>query len=275
MGVVSVLRERRNDERKLSVTFWRDAVSAGKTTIENLLDALDTFDFAVLVLSSDDTVDIRGVRTLAPRDNVVFETGLFTGRIGRERTFIILPDDPEVRIPTDLLGVNVLTYARDSSDPTSEVRDAAYKASKAMLNSGPRPTTAISSDSPFRECAQRRDLTSMSSGTRYGRGKPLAGAARADDGNQRKEPEGAEAFAESSPPLPSWLDLARAGLLLSVEPSFLSYGNYVVHGKWGLGMVLEIGPDINIGRLVVVSFHPHGEGEVRASDLYLAKLIDG
>jgi hypothetical protein len=51
------------------------------------------------------------------RDNVVFELGLFVGGIGRDRTFIVVPDNtPDLRLPSDLAGVTVGTYETSRTD---------------------------------------------------------------------------------------------------------------------------------------------------------------
>ena len=48
--------------------------------LETLLDAVKAFDFAVLIWSADDAINSKGQLHESPRDNVVFETGLFGGR---------------------------------------------------------------------------------------------------------------------------------------------------------------------------------------------------
>ena len=65
----------------------RNLQALSTETLENLVAVLPKFDFAVLVLTGDDLTTSRHIKTASPRDNVVFETGLFMGRIGRERTF--------------------------------------------------------------------------------------------------------------------------------------------------------------------------------------------
>ncbi len=64
---------------------------------------------AVFVATPDDGLAWDGGElNPAMRDNVLFEHGLFSGTIGRKRTFLITPCG--LRLPTDLLGVTVLRY---------------------------------------------------------------------------------------------------------------------------------------------------------------------
>ena len=46
----------------------------------------------------------------SPRDNVLFECGLFIGKIGRNRTFIVYDSEKEIKIPSDLAGVSMATF---------------------------------------------------------------------------------------------------------------------------------------------------------------------
>ena len=69
-------------------TIWKDGVfGLGSGTLEALMNALDQFDFAIMVLSPDDLLESRGTSYSSPRDNVIFELGLFMGRLGRGRNF--------------------------------------------------------------------------------------------------------------------------------------------------------------------------------------------
>lgn len=69
------------------VTVWSQGVfQPTYGYLESLTKALEAADFAVLVLTPDDFTESRGDSAPSPRDNVVFELGLFLGRLGRERT---------------------------------------------------------------------------------------------------------------------------------------------------------------------------------------------
>jgi len=67
-------------ESDAEVTVWEDGIfELGYTAIESLTVALSRFDFAVLVLTPDDVVQSRSIDRPGPRDNVIFELGLFMG----------------------------------------------------------------------------------------------------------------------------------------------------------------------------------------------------
>jgi predicted nucleotide-binding protein len=70
-----------------------------------------------LVLTADDVTIRRGRKSHAPRDNVVFELGLFIGSLGRERTYIVTEKSVDLRLPTDLLGVTYLPYTKKRGKP--------------------------------------------------------------------------------------------------------------------------------------------------------------
>jgi hypothetical protein len=99
------------------VTMWNEGFfGLGSTFIETLINALPRFDFAILVLTPDDLVNSREAKTFGPRDNVIFELGLFMGRLGRSRTFILHQADAKIKIPTDLSGMTTATYEWPRND---------------------------------------------------------------------------------------------------------------------------------------------------------------
>jgi predicted nucleotide-binding protein len=88
-----------------TVKAWDEGVfELSKSNLESLLEIAKTSDFGVFVLSPDDVVTSRDTTSNAPRDNVLFELGMFMGQLGRERTFIILCGD-NIKLPSDMNGV--------------------------------------------------------------------------------------------------------------------------------------------------------------------------
>lgn len=99
------------DHDPVNVRVWTDGVfGPSGIPLDDLLAQARGVDFAVLVVGRDDAIDSRGAVARGPRDNVVFELGLFMGRLGRERTFILSPRGVDLKIPTDLLGVKPIEY---------------------------------------------------------------------------------------------------------------------------------------------------------------------
>lgn len=96
-----------------TTTIWKDGVfGLGSGTLESLMKVLEQFDFAVMVLSPDDLSETRGQSFASPRDNVIFELGLFMGRLGRSRVFVVRDEDDNLKLPSDLAGIAVSSYRK-------------------------------------------------------------------------------------------------------------------------------------------------------------------
>lgn len=99
------------------IEIWTDSVfKPSKGTMESLEAKLETSDFALAIFSPDDTVVSRGAEKSAPRDNTVFELGLFAGALGRERSFFMVEKDENIKIPSDLAGITSLRYTKTNGD---------------------------------------------------------------------------------------------------------------------------------------------------------------
>jgi hypothetical protein len=124
----------------VTVTTWPDVFSLGDSTLESLMRVRDEFDFAVLVLTPDDLTTSRGSRRKSPRDNVLFELGLFMGALGRHRTFAVFDKSVEVKIPSDLAGITLAVVGTgDASESLSEfVKPATDRISEAIARHGTR-----------------------------------------------------------------------------------------------------------------------------------------
>lgn len=94
------------------VTLWTDGVfRATSYALESLESAVDESDFAIAVAHSDDLTLFRGADWPTPRDNVVFELGLFMGRLGRKRAILMEPREDKVKLPSDLSGITTIPYS--------------------------------------------------------------------------------------------------------------------------------------------------------------------
>jgi len=96
--------------------LWPNIFSSGKYTLESLLIETRKADFAIFVLGPDDLVqkskpdDPKG-HYYVPRDNVIFELGLFIKALGKNRCFVLLPKThPTLNLFTDSMGQNSATY---------------------------------------------------------------------------------------------------------------------------------------------------------------------
>lgn len=99
------------------VTVWTQGIfNASQSAIDDLIASISRFDFALFIFSPDDELKHRSITTLTVRDNVLFELGLFMGRIGRERVLFIVSKEVELHIASDLLGITPLIYSVNRSD---------------------------------------------------------------------------------------------------------------------------------------------------------------
>lgn len=122
-----------------SAALWSEGIfGASHFPIEDLVALLQNADFAALFATADDTVITRGKEFSAPRDNVVFELGLFMGAITRHRTFLIVPSGADVKIPTDLMGINTVRYDSKGSSPDEAVKSAAKEVVDMIKKLGTR-----------------------------------------------------------------------------------------------------------------------------------------
>lgn len=101
----------------LTAVRWPNAFDLGQGIFEGLLQKAHEYDFGVFAFSPADFLVTeegrQGKRTfLAP--NLVFELGLFVGIKGRERAFLISPENYE--LPADLKGIVYASYNPNESD---------------------------------------------------------------------------------------------------------------------------------------------------------------
>jgi hypothetical protein len=115
---------------------WTTTFNPGRSTLDQLVELSQEVDFAAFVFGQDDwtTTDASQSGQSSPRDNVVFEAGLFGGALGMRRTFILHAHGS--KLPSDLLGLTSVRY--DPATSPAEVRAINQKLRKAIETEGHR-----------------------------------------------------------------------------------------------------------------------------------------
>ncbi|MDP1689321.1 MAG: nucleotide-binding protein [bacterium] len=107
-------------------TVWDQGVfTLSKTTIESLNHVVESMDFGIFVFSPDDVVVMKGINSQSVRDNVIFELGLFIGKLGRDRVFYVIPENSDIHIPTDLIGITPGKYDPNRNDQSLQAATGA------------------------------------------------------------------------------------------------------------------------------------------------------
>jgi hypothetical protein len=118
---------------------WTTSFNPGTSTLARLVELTREVDFAAFVFARDDWTAAgtpasppAGSGQASPRDNVVFEAGLFGGVLGLRRTFILHANG--AKLPTDLLGLTCVRYGDAAT--AAEVRTINEKIRNAIESEG-------------------------------------------------------------------------------------------------------------------------------------------
>lgn len=100
-----------NFDHEADVDIWTENVfKLNENTLEVLLNRSSYYDFFIAVFAADDKAVVKGKSTKVTRGNVIFEFGLFLGRIGINRSFLVLEDG--VDMISDFAGITTTTFTR-------------------------------------------------------------------------------------------------------------------------------------------------------------------
>ncbi len=116
---IEVAREvRKNlDGDDMQVYLWDQGTFAiSDYPISSLEDAIERCDFTIAVAQADDVLITREETHKVPRDNVHFEYGISMGRLGRDRSFLLVEADSKVKLASDLAGLTTLRYLGADKD---------------------------------------------------------------------------------------------------------------------------------------------------------------
>lgn len=130
----------------LQCVIWEEAFLLSETTIGNLENFAKQLSndngYAVLIITPDDNIEVRGEKYYAPRDNIIFELGLFRGILGKSRTFCVAPKNKKIKMMSDWSGVTNATYEfvkRVRKDTWEERLKTAVKRISQTIDSIERP----------------------------------------------------------------------------------------------------------------------------------------
>lgn len=93
---------------------WTDQFHPSSTSLNDLIQLSESCDFAILIADGDDITVSRKHRSLSPRDNIIFELGLFGGKIGFDRCYVVHQKGQDLKLPSDLRGWTPSIYKLQS-----------------------------------------------------------------------------------------------------------------------------------------------------------------
>lgn len=109
LGVAQYIKDFFKESDEYECIIWNeDIFKENENFLETLTKSASLFDFGFMVFTADDVSVIREQTFKSARDNVLFEYGLFLGRLGIDRAYII--QDRDTKLPTDLLGITISNY---------------------------------------------------------------------------------------------------------------------------------------------------------------------
>lgn len=116
LSVANALQE--NLQYDANVTIWNQGVfNLSSNAVDDLVNGLKNFDFGIFVFNPEDITSMRGAEYSTVRDNVIFELGLFIGKLGKSKVFYVIPkESKDMHLPTDLIGMAPGYYESQRED---------------------------------------------------------------------------------------------------------------------------------------------------------------
>jgi hypothetical protein len=146
LDLANRIRDELERGQELEVKVWNKKVlQSGDMLLEGLRRLVSLFDFSILLLTADDIVESKEERGRAPRDNVVFELGMFMGVLGPRRAFPIIVLDPEssLKLPTDIAGLLYTRLDKDKIDDSSYFTEKVAEVREQIKQGSKRATLSL------------------------------------------------------------------------------------------------------------------------------------
>jgi hypothetical protein len=93
---------------------WTTAFTQNRSALDSLIKKTKLSEFAILIATCDDLTLKRNEIISEPRDNIVFEFGLFTGASGIDNVFLLAEES--ANLPSDLEGITVSKFSNDIAE---------------------------------------------------------------------------------------------------------------------------------------------------------------
>jgi hypothetical protein len=118
-GLATARYVKKQFSRSVDCEIWDEGVfGLNESYLETLLKIPNVYDFALLVATKDDKLKTRKKVFDSARDNVIFEFGIFLGKLSRRRVYILIEDG--VKLPSDLMGITTLSFTRKKDEASSD-----------------------------------------------------------------------------------------------------------------------------------------------------------
>lgn len=134
-------------EPEFDVVIWNDNLwdkstfKLNNNFLSDLLKAPLKFDYGILIGTPDDKVNKRSNEVLQARDNILFEFGLFIGRMGLKKCCFLVKN--EVDIMSDLSGIFLSKFNDDNLfDKVDEIKNHFLLDKSDSINFFPSNTLA-------------------------------------------------------------------------------------------------------------------------------------
>lgn len=130
----------------IEAVIWNDGSEVfeqNSGTLESLTKASRKFDYGILVATNDDVTKSRKKKQESPRDNVIFEMGLFLGSLGSSRAFFLIEEGGKVL--SDYNGVTLPIFKNNNDSINIAVESICQSIEKTQnsFNLKPVPSTAL------------------------------------------------------------------------------------------------------------------------------------
>ena len=116
-------------DHDFEIAIWNQGIfdNLGLSFLETLEETVKKYDYGIFVFTPDDRIESRGDVKMSARDNVIFELGLFVGKLSRKKAFIVHPKNKRLKLLSDYDGIVKADYDEDTSNLQAALGTACEK----------------------------------------------------------------------------------------------------------------------------------------------------